>query len=194
MTPKKMRTMLLACLGLLIAATIAGLYFANRQLTGLAGETSRLAADIEVSKKQIDSYTLTKIKVDSLEYVGDLANKVLPEDKEQSAVVAELSQFALRSRLTLAGIEFADSVKSSGDKKKSTVPKGVEVIPIVVKFNDARYENLLEFLRSVETNRRKMQVNNINLKPDAEDRAILSEVSVAINLYAKKPASEEKKQ
>lgn len=195
MTPKRMHTILLCILGLLIAVTIGGLYFANQRLTSIANETARLSAEIEVSNKQIDTYTLTKIKVDSLDYVGELAGKVLPEDKEQSVVVAELSQFALRANLTVAGIEFADPASSSsGDKKKSTIPKGVEVIPIVVKFNNARYEDLLEFLRTVENNRRKMQINNINLQPDEDDRTILSEVSVAINLYAKKPADSEKKQ
>lgn len=194
MSPKKMHTYLLGVLVVLVVITLAGLYFANLKLTNLATETSKLSADITVSEKQLDAYELTKFKVDSLDYVGELAERVVPESEEQSVVVAELSQFALRSRLTLAGIEFAEPAETnnSKDKKKSAVPKGVTVVPIIVKFNDARYERLLDFLRTIEGNRRKMQVNNISLKPNEEDRAILSEVTVAMNLYVKKAPSEKK--
>lgn len=195
MTPKRMNIILIGLLAVLILGTLAGLYFANQKMTNLARETSKLSADIEVSKKRIDAYTLTKIKVESLDYVGDLADKVLPESQEQSVVVAELSQFALRSRLTVAGIEFVESPSSnSKSKKKSSAPKGVEVVPIIIKFNDARYDDLLEFLRTIEGNRRKMQVNNINLKPNEDNRSVLSEVSVALNLYVRKAVSQEKKQ
>lgn len=196
MTPKRMNTILIGILVVLVLLTGAGIFFANKQLTNTANETAKLSADIEVSKKQIDTYGITKIKVDSLDYVGDLANKVLPESQEQSVVVAEISQFAQRSRLTLAGIEFVEKPSSRSSKsKKSTVPKGVVVTPIIVKFSGVKYEQLLEFLRTIESNQRKMQVTSINLEPNEEDRSILTEVSVAINLYVKKPdtAAEKKK-
>lgn len=193
MSPKRMNTALIGLLVFLMLGTIAGIYFANQRLTALAKETSKISADIEVTKEQIDSYTLTKIKIESLDYVGELAEKVLPESQEQSVVVAELSQFANRSRLTVSGIEFIEKTSSRGNKK-SVVPKGVEVVPIIIKFKDANYENLLEFLKTVEGNRRKMHVNNVNLKPKETDRSVLSEVTVTLNLYVKKAASPEKKQ
>lgn len=195
MTPKQMHKLLIGVLVLLILATIGGLYIANHRLTNLTKQTSRLSAEIEVSKKQIDIYELTKFKVDSLGYVDELASKVLPQDEEQSVVVAELSQFARRASLQVSGIEFVEAPqKSDKDKKKSVVPKSVTAIPITVTFKAAKYEGLLEFLRSVEGNRRKMQVNNIGLKQNEDDGSLL-DVSVSMNLYAKKPAAAaEKKQ
>lgn len=193
MTPKKVNTTLLILLVALILASGGGLFFANRALTNMAQRTSRLSAQIEVSKKQVDLYELTQIKVEALDYVGDLANRVLPEEQDQSVIVAELSQFALRSRLTVAGIEFAEQAQGSA-KKTKTVPAGVEIVPMSIKFEGVAYENLLNFLRLVENNQRKMQVNNINLKPNDDNRSELTEVTVSINLYAKKAAAVEKKQ
>lgn len=59
-------------------------------------------------------------------------------------------------------------------------------MPITIKFKEgSKYEYLLEFKTVFETNRRKMQVTNIALVPDEENRSILSEVTVSINLYSK---------
>lgn len=195
MTPKKMNTLLKAALVVLLVVTIAGLYFANQKLVAIANKTSRLRAEIELSQKQLDAYSLTKVKVDTLGYANELATKVLPDSTEQSAVVAEVSQFALRARLGVSQISFADKdvVVPATNGKKVTPPKDVTIIPISVQFKEgSKYENILEFLRYVENNQRRMQVVNINLKPSDKDRTQLSTVTVLMNLYVKK--TEEKKQ
>ena len=179
---------------LLLAIGVAGgIYFADKQLKSIATDTARLRAQVEIGDKQLTTYQATKQKVDSLSYVQELAGKVLPEQQEQSLTVAEISQFALRARLTVEDITFIDTTKTtttktkSTDKKaKSTIPKGVSVIPMSIKFQDgSRYDYLLEFLKSVEDNRRKMQVTNISLTPDVDNRALLKSVTVELNLYVR---------
>ncbi|HMS31134.1 MAG TPA: hypothetical protein PJ984_01935 [Candidatus Saccharibacteria bacterium] len=179
---------------LLLAIGVAGgIYFADKQLKSIATDTARLRAQVEIGDKQLTTYQATKQKVDSLSYVQELAGKVLPEQQEQSLTVAEISQFALRARLTVEDITFVDTTKTnttktkSTDKKaKSTIPKGVSVIPMSIKFQDgSRYDYLLEFLKSVEDNRRKMQVTNISLTPDVDNRALLKSVTVELNLYVR---------
>lgn len=194
MTPRKMNHILKAMLLASIIVTIAGLYFANQKLTAIATETATLKAKVEVGQKQIAAYEQTKTKVDSLDYVDDLATKVLPEEQEQSLTVAELSQFALRSRLSVEEITFKETAAETGKSKSKTktkkaIPKGVVVIPVSIKFQaGSRYDYLLEFLKSVEENRRKMQVTNIALSPDETNRSLLQDVSVDINLYVKEVA------
>lgn len=202
MTPKRMNHILIGSLALLCIGGIFILYFANQKLTAIAEETATLSADIEVTKKQIKTYNATRIKVESLGYVDELARKVLPDTQDQSVVVAELSAFAQRNELQVAGIEFIEVAKdtkgtkpkkSSKKDEKSSTPKGVEVLPVLIKFTDAPYDNLLNFLRNAEGNQRKMQITSINLEPDEEQREIMSEVSVALNLYVKAGSSEGKK-
>ena len=190
MTPKRVNLLLKGALVAIVLATIGGLYLADKKLDTVASQTARYKAEAEVAQKQYEAYKLTKVKVDSLDYVDDLAARVLPEDKEQSVIVAELSQFALRAKMSVSQINFPDKEASSAQpgakNQKAQTPKGVQVIPINVQLKaGSKYENLLEFLRYVENNRRKMQIASIDLKPDTEDRSRLSEVTVILNLYAK---------
>ncbi len=193
MTPRRMNHVLKITILLLVIVVAGGIYFADKQLKSIASDTARLRAQVEIGDKQLTTYQATKQKVDSLSYVQELAGKVLPEQQEQSLTVAEISQFALRARLTVEDITFVDTTKTtttktkSTDKKaKSTIPKGVSVIPMSIKFQDgSRYDYLLEFLKSIEDNRRKMQVTNISLTPDVDNRALLKSVTVELNLYVR---------
>lgn len=190
MTPKRMNRILRGALALLMVIMIAVLYFANKSLTRVAQDTARLKADVVLQEKQLAAYQSTKTTVDSLRDVGSLAAKVLPDQQEQSLTVAELSAFAQRSSLRIKELTFAEPpVEQKGkkkDKEKSAIPKGVTVAPVVISFEEnARYDYFLDFLRAVEENRRKMQITNISLTPNEQNRALLEEVSVSINLYVK---------
>lgn len=193
MTPKKVNTILRFALGVLVFIIIAGLFFANKRLSSTAQDTARLKAEVEVTQKQIDSYSLTKAKVESLDYVNALAGKVLPAKEDQSALVAEITQFALRSNLTITQLTFADNKPVPTVKdKKSAVPSGVSITPITLTFSSgASYNDVLEFLQTLEGNQRKTQVTNITLAPDAMDSSLLSQVSIALNVYTKKASQKQ---
>ena len=192
MTPQRIHQLLRSLLILLIGATFLGLYAANQKLTNIAEQTAKLKAETVINQQQLSIYQKTKAQVDSLNYVSDLANKVLPADKDQSAIVAEVSEFALRSGLTISQINFTDGTKptTGGTKNSLVIPKGVTVVPITVQLQSgAKYDNLLTFLKTIEDNRRKSQVTNITLTPDSKDRSRLSQVTIAFNLYTQKIAS-----
>ncbi len=199
MTPRSMNQVLKVIIVLLVIGTISGLYFANKKLVTIAQDTSKLKADVAVGDKQLKTYQQTKIQVDELSYVNELANTVLPANQDQSAIVAELSEFANRSGLTVSQITFSDTSKaatsaappsssSAAGKTALTVPKGVLVVPVEIQLKSgSKYSNLLSFLKTIESNRRKSQVTNITLTPDSKDRANLSQVSIALNLYTQQP-------
>jgi Tfp pilus assembly protein PilO len=185
MTPSRLN--LILKIGLGVAILIAGgvIYLADQQLARVAQETSRLKAETEIQHKQLSIYEKTKSKVESLSYVDDLADKVLPSTPDQSVVVAELSQFAVRSNLSVAQISFTELPATT--KKPVKAPGGVTITPLTVQLKaGARYDDLLKFLNQIEQNRRKMQVSDISLSPDAKDRSKLSQVTVVLNLYSKK--------
>lgn len=189
MTPRKMNKVLKVFIGLTIALIVLVLFVGNKKLTGVAIETTRLKAEAEATKRQVATYEETKAKVESLDYVDELAAKVLPADKEQSAILAEVSEFALRSGLTISQVAFSDTSGSQQTKTPSTkaaTPNSVQVIPVTIQFTEgSQYNAVLDFLKTVEGNQRKMQVTDISITPDADNRQIFSEVSVSMNLYAK---------
>lgn len=189
MTPKKMNIFLIALMAFLVAVTLGGLFLANKQLTEIAKETSRLKAEGEVAQKQIDSYSITKTKVESLDYVNELADKVLPAEEDQSTLVAEITQFALRSNLKITQLTFSEpaAVTTKDKSKKSVLPSGVSVTPISLSFAaGASYSDVLDFLQTLENNQRKNQVTNITLTPDAENGSKLSQTAIELNVYTKK--------
>lgn len=198
MTPKRMNQLLKLVLVLLVVATFGALYFANHRLSTTAQKTAELKATVEADDNQLDVYQRTKAQVDELSYVNDLADTVLPPDEDQSAVVAELSEFAKRAGLSVEQINFvttgpqsssaAQQTKTNSTSSTSTVPKGVKVVPIVIDFGEgSEYPSLLQFLRTLESNRRKSQVTNIALTPDPENQAVFKKVSISLNLYTRQP-------
>lgn len=196
MTPRLMNKLLKGMLIIVALLLVAILYLGDKRVASVAEKTSRLKAVVEVNQQQIKVYEQTKNKVSTLGYVNDLANKVLPADKEQSAIVAEISEFAKRSNLSISQITFSEVAKNTGTKSTTktslVIPKGVQVIPVTILMQSgASYNDVLDFLRTVESNQRKMQLTSINLKPNLEDRQILEQVNITMNLYAK-PASKDK--
>lgn len=198
MSPKKMNRLLWAVLLLLIGSALTGLYFADQRLSHIARNTSRLRAESELNQKKLAIYETSKQKVQSLEYVNDLAEQILPDTHNQSATVAEISQFALRSNLRVADITFDIPMQDTETPKKTkeekakekSLPKGVKVVPFTLVLQQgARYDNVLDFLKTLENNRRKMQVINTSLTPSEEDGSILDQVSFRINLYTRQADS-----
>lgn len=192
MNPKQTHRILVVSLVLIILMSIAGLYFANKRLTSLANNTAKLNAKAEIDKEKLQAYRQTKLKVESLSYVDQLADKVLPADAEQSTVVAEISQFAARSGVAVDSVNFESNLKSAPvaankGSKKAAIPAGVTTIPISIKLsNGVEYSNLLNFLQSIENNRRKSQITSIELSPDLANRSRLNQVRIVLNVYARK--------
>jgi hypothetical protein len=156
---------------------------------------------VVLQEKQLTAYKSTKETVDSLQDVGGLADKVLPEEQEQSLTVAELSAFAQRASLGIKDLTFTEPpVEAKGAKKKtkqkSAIPKNVTVTPSPLHLKKT-LDTIISLIScaSVEENQRKMQITNIALTPNETDRTLLEEVSVSINLYVKaaKTSATEKK-
>lgn len=200
MSPKKMNLVLKISLVAIAVIILSGVFLADSKLSDLAINTSKLKAEIEVTNKKLDNYELTKVKIDELSYVKDLAAKILPQSEDQSVVVAELSDFAKRSNLTTGSISFVvDDTLVSKDPAaaaaaaKTKPPDGVKIVPVEFTVSgSASYEDVLSFLKYIEQNRRKMQVTEISLTPDSEKNGSLKEISISLNLFVKSPEKEKK--
>lgn len=124
--------------------------------------------------------------------MDELATQVLPADQNQSAIIAEVAQFAERSNLQVSSITFDSSEEQESGRNRSEegaaekLPREIDIIPTTVVLRDgARYDNVLQFMRLLENNRRRMQVTTISLTPLETDGSILQQVTFRINLYAK---------
>lgn len=201
MSPHRVNILLKVALAVIVVGAIGGLFVANKKLQLVAQDTAKQKAKVEIGERQIKIYQQTKKQVDSLGYVNDLANEVLPPTEDQSAVVAELSEFANRSRLYVSQITFPAASKTAAAapsgaapaagaaaSKTSTTPKGVLVTPVTIQFKDVtNFEGVIDFLRTTESTKRKSQVTNIAIIPNEKDHSVLTQIDVSMNLYTRQP-------
>ncbi len=118
---------------------------------------------------------LRKAKAD-IEHYKDLAkvaSEIVPQDKDQTQTVREISNLAAQQGVILGAITFPAS--SLGDPKATlsqlTPVKGIAgvyILPITVR-SDAKipsdYANFIKFLDALEHNRRTALVVGIDLQP-----------------------------
>lgn len=196
---KKIFLIIVASIVVMAAASGGAVYFSDQSLQQQAQEISDLKADQAILDEQIQIYRNDKSKVEELAFIDDVANQVLPQNKEQSTVIAEIYTFADQIGLQIGSLDFggAGSMGSADlDVSQTTTVTGltgVRVLPTNVTIEGgsadpnlkATYTKLLAFLRKIEVNRRKMQVVGLDLTPSTENRNELTSISLTINIYLK---------
>ncbi len=188
MTPKSMFFTLLGTAIGLIAIGGGVYYYFNSSLVTLNQEVGELLAEQEVIGLQIDVYEATEEQVEDLEFVEELANSVLPADKEQANVIAEIKQFVSEAGLQIEQLSFNTSATTgtglslTQTEAVANLP-GVRVLPATVVISQgARYEDALRLLRKIENNQRKMQVTEVSLSPIPGSNR-LATITLKLNIY-----------
>lgn len=147
------------------------------------------AANLSASKKQVQQYA----------YFNDIAKTVLPSDKDQAQSVLDIFSLADQSGIAIANITFPASSlgnkvapASGSSNNAATTPtakvisqaKPVEGIPGLYSLEltitpqtgtgmpDAKrvtYSKFLDFLSSIEHDRRTAQITQVNIQPQSSD-------------------------
>lgn len=188
---KKVFLGMIALLVLTIGGIGGGIYVYDQQLTEQTKEISQLMADREVLEQQIKIYRDANQKIQELSYIDEIAKEVLPPNKEQAEVIAEINKFARESGMTVSSLEFGGAQGNTPDSLDTSQTEviaglGVRVLPVTVSIDPSpSYDQVISFLQRIEINRRKMQVVSLDLTPQASDRSTFSSVIVTINIYLK---------
>lgn len=191
---KKAFFLMIAVLIITVAGAGGAFYFADGMLQKKSKQISDLKADQEAVTQQIAIYEDARKKIEELAFIEEVASQVLPESKEQADVIAELRSFAENSDMTIQSMNFSGSVaKDPGtnlDLSQTTQLKdvtGVRVLPVDLVFTTGpegpTFESLISFLEKIENNRRKMQVTDISLTPNNNNRELLSSIAMSVNIY-----------
>lgn len=186
MTAKKFYFTLIGLIILSFGA-VAGVYvWGNGQLEEQSNELANLKSTRDVSQESI--IKLQKAKTDSkdVESVVALLDRLLPQQKEQDKLIADIIYTATAE----AGISFTNIASFSFDGGSdpdalsgTTASKdnpGVFEYPFNLSINDISYATLLDLLREIETNGRIIQVDNIGITPNE----LNSNVNVQLSMKA----------
>jgi hypothetical protein len=211
---KRLYLTLIGVIGLLLAGLIGGAYGTNTLLSSRAVKlTSLKAKSLALAQEQL---SLINAKKDIKTYASleQIAQSVVPEDKDQAEAVREIVNIAAANNVSLASINFPASTlgtSSSGSTTATTTPSastsananssinkfsqllpvksiaGVYDLQITVKSDPnqpVQYNAFISFLSALEHNRRTAQISTITLEPNSSNPGLLT-FSLTLNEYIK---------
>jgi hypothetical protein len=211
MSAKKLYFGMLALIGLLLVGLAAGAYGTNTLLSGKAMTLTNLRAKSQAQAQEQTSLLQAKKDVATYGSLEQIAEQIVPEDKDQAEAVREITNIAATNSITLSSITFpastlgitpgatststttvvnnAATARSSELSQLTPVPSipGVYALTIAVQSDTVHpvsYSSFINFLAALENNRRTAQVVSINIVPDTTNPNLLS-FNLNLNEYIK---------
>ena len=196
LTASSARIVLALFLLIILAAMVAGSYFAYSFLS----TTSKEVADMQTEASAVDMkiQNLLKLK-DQLEknpVATKKAEQIVADSKSyqyQNQIVNDLSIYAGKANVPIQSFTFQDgstSSKSSSSSSQTTAKKptsvnGVKSITVSIQLGDkVPYNNLLHFLYLVENNVTRMQISGVSISR-GEQRGEVSAQSLELGVYVR---------
>jgi len=189
MSPKRFFIIMLVILGLTIVGGGAGFYWADGKLKAKARSVSELLADRDVQSDKIDKLRTSKNSVQNAKELNDLINSLLPTQKQQDNLVANI----IYTATTQAGISAAQITNISFNGTGSpdllsgtTLSKdiqGIYVYPFTLQLKDISYDTMLRLFSSFEHNQRIIQADQVQIAPDKSKAGYISSVSLSLKTF-----------
>ncbi len=182
-----------------LAAIVIGEKLLQKQNTKL----TELKVEANTIEQVQTSLIRAKKDIDKYSNLEQIANTVVPQEKDQARTVREIVKLAEESGIAIASVGFPSS--SLGNKATGTAPtastsgvntqtqkvegiSNVERLEITVTSDTSQpvlYTDFLRFLEALENNRRTSQVSNINIQPTTDNRNFVT-FTLIVNVYIKK--------
>lgn len=179
--PKKFFYVLLGVNLLLIGGLGITFYFADSIATKRSAEIAVAKADIESNELAIKSFQSLEKAIQQNQEIETIASRVLPQDTEQTKALAELDKFSKEAGVPIRQISFTPG--KGGSLVSPTNIKGVSVLQVSLQCDPAQYEDLLDFLKKIEDNRRRMQVTSVAITPSDTAPGLLDRTNLSIDIY-----------
>lgn len=181
----KREKILLAILGIIVFGYVYYNFVITPQLDTLKVSTENLVSNMAVldglkdSEKKIDS---VKKEVEDLNKKMQESVKSIPDASRVPEIIVNIKDMVQSSGCTGGKLTFGIPDSSSqtqnaqnGDAKN--VNAGIHIIPITYQVNGS-YENILSFLKQIESSDRKMTIDKINISKDPEKGNLSATINV----------------
>lgn len=210
---KTLRWLLIASLALSVIVFVAIIMLGLSSLTHESQHMGDLKAKSQAVNDELLNLEQSKKDVEKYSYFKDVAQTVIPKDKDQAKAVLDIFQFAQDSGIRIQSITFPasslggrtstsktqDATSSSASSAAITQAKPVSGIPGLYSLPltitpqtsstlppnlTVTYPKILSFLKSIENNRRTAQITSIVIQPPTEVGRSLS-FTLTINIFIK---------
>lgn len=178
MTPKKVFMGMLAALSLVIAGG-AGLFTViDGQLQTKSKEISVLKSDVDILDLKIRNSQEAAAELEKYRDIEAILDDVLPPEKIQNDIIAEILDLASKNNATVENITFPSTDGATLDFTRTQTSavdgvKGVLAVEIGLTVT-TNFQGMLNLLDDFEQNQRKMQVSTVNITPVKDDRGNLT--------------------
>ena len=212
MTSRKVYFVMIATLVLLVGTMLATVVVGNKYLKKQSDKL--FAAKLDQQSLNEQQSALIKAKKDLQKYgeLRDIAQSIVPQDKDQAKAVREIVRFSEETGVSLESISFDDStlgqaaaapvVKTGTETvatpKAATSPvtqaqpvegiPGVYSVPITIVStkNSNNFSNFLGFLGKLENSRRTAQVEKVSITPGRTTSGVeYINFSLTVNIFVK---------
>ncbi|MBI4101050.1 type 4a pilus biogenesis protein PilO [Candidatus Microgenomates bacterium] len=164
MKPKQLYIFLLSLFAAVIAAGLIGYGLGHRLLASKISSLKKLSGDITLESEHIDNLQRLQADYQKIQPLADKAQSVLPAQKQQAEVIAQIGTIVKNNGLELAGLTF-ESTQGLPDEKSQSKPAtigGILVMPVRFQTTSS-YSQLQSLLASFEKEQRFMRVSNLEI-------------------------------
>jgi Tfp pilus assembly protein PilO len=172
---------------LLVGATLVVFTQASSAGQKKSQKIAEYKIDDQANDQLISYYKALQGNLNANSGLESMIQKVLPPDKDQSAALADIDRFSKSNGISIQQINFNPGT-NKGNGKTLTSPsaiKGVSVISVALSCTSTPYENLISFLKTLETTQRRTQVTSLNITPNSTNPDTLDRVDITLDIYLK---------
>lgn len=197
LTASSARIVLALFLLIILAAMVAGSYFAYSFLSATSKEVADMQTEASAVDMKIQNLLKLKDQLEKNPVATKKAEQIVAESKSyqyQNQIINDLSIYAAKANVPIQSFTFQDSSTSSAKSsssssqttaKKPTSVNGVKSITVSIQLGDkVPYNNLLHFLYLVENNVTRMQISGVSISR-GEQRGEVSAQSLELGVYVR---------
>ena len=189
----------------LILITVGVVVLGDRILKKQSDTILSQRIDAAILEKEQVALKQAKQDLESYSELQQIAKQIVPQEKDQALTTRQIISLADKAGVSVASIGFPSSSLGSGAKKtegdtstqstSSAISQakpvsginGLLALDIVVTSDNTKpssYNQLINFLASLENNRRTAQVSQISIQPDSSNPANLN-FNLTLTVYIK---------
>lgn len=181
LTPRKLRLILSAALGLTLILGVGLFYLAYGKLDAVAREAGQQVVESQSSQDLIQKLRRLRSELESKQDAIDRTARIVADSQNysyQDQLINDLTTYANRAGLEISIITFADSQGSTGTTAAASssapaatpTPAGLKTASVAVTLrNPVNYRSLLNFFHYIEQNLTKLKINKVTISKSTGD-------------------------
>lgn len=189
---------------LLIAIIIANFALATNLLSSQSKQADRTKIEAEVSNSDIEIIESAGQKLSDDPDAVQRAEALVAESRlyqYQNQIINDLQGYAARSSTKISGYSFSSGADAGSTEAApaanaappaasqpgaTSAPAGLSSTSVSISIDqNVSYINFLKFLKLIENNITRMQITDLSLTPDSENRKLLINPTLTIKVYTR---------